>query len=154
MEIVKGKINGAGKKAAVVMSRRNEQVVKKLLDGARDELVRHGMDDGDISVYEVPGAWEIAGCVERIRKNSSCDMIICLGAVIRGDTPHFEYISSQVARTIAEEGIKSEMPVAFGILTCDSLEQALERSGGKGGNKGEEAARSALEMSDIYSKIR
>jgi len=153
VEIIKGKITGAGKRAAIVMSRRNEQVVSLLLEGAHDELIRSGMSEESITLYEVPGSWEIAGCVEKIRKSSAYDMIICIGAVIRGDTPHFDYVASQVSRTVAEMGIKSEMPVAFGILTCDSLEQALERSGGKGGNKGEEAARAALEMSDIYRKV-
>ncbi|MFH1415545.1 MAG: 6,7-dimethyl-8-ribityllumazine synthase [Elusimicrobiota bacterium] len=153
MKIVRGKIYGSGKRAVIVVARRNEQVVKGLLDGAAGELIRSGMEENDITVYEVPGAWEIAGCVEKLIKASSYDMIICLGAVIRGDTPHFEYVSSQVARTVAEEGLKSEYPVSFGVLTCDSLEQALERSGGKSGNKGEEAARAALEMSDIYTNI-
>jgi 6,7-dimethyl-8-ribityllumazine synthase len=154
VEIVKGKIFGTGKRAAIVMSRRNEQVVKRLLDGAVGEFIRSGMLEGDITVFEVPGAWEIAGCAEKIIKSaSSYDMLVCLGAVIRGDTPHFEYISNQVSRTIAGIGLKSEYPVAFGILTCDSLEQAMERSGGKSGNKGEEAARSALEMCDIYRNI-
>lgn len=153
MEIIKGKIYGTGKKAAIVTARRNGQVVKKLLDGAVGELIRNGMEEADITVFEVPGAWEIAGCVEKLIKSSSYDMLICLGAVIRGDTPHFEYISSQVARTIAEQGLKSEYPVSFGVLTCDSLEQALERSGGKSGNRGEEAARAAMEMSDIYRNI-
>ncbi|MBN2407177.1 MAG: 6,7-dimethyl-8-ribityllumazine synthase [Elusimicrobia bacterium] len=153
MDIVRGKVSGTGKKAVIVMSRRNEQVVKRLLEGAVGELIRSGMDEMDITVYEVPGSWEIAGCVDKLIKKSMHDMIICLGAVIRGDTPHFEYISSQVARTVAELGLRSEKPVTFGILTCDSLEQAVERSGGKGGNKGEEAARAALEMSDIYEGI-
>lgn len=152
MEIIRGKINGAGKRAAIVVSRRNEHVVRRLIEGASDELYRSGMEERDITLVEVPGAWEISGCVEQILKSSrySYDMIICLGAVIRGDTPHFEYVSAQVARTVAEHGIKSGIPVAFGILTCESLDQALERSGGKGGNKGEDAARAALEMSDIY----
>lgn len=154
MEIIRGKISGTGKRAAIVMSRVNDQVVSRLLEGAAGELIRSGMDTSDITVYEVPGSWEISGCVEKIIRTSSFDMVICLGAVIRGDTPHFEYISSQVARTVAEAGFKSNQPVTFGILTCDSLDQALERSGGKGGNKGEEAARAALEMSDIYSRIR
>jgi 6,7-dimethyl-8-ribityllumazine synthase len=154
VETIKGRISGTGKKAAIVMSRRNEQVARRLLDGASGELFRSGMDEESVTVYEVPGTWEIAGCVEKIIKSSQYDIVICLGAVIRGDTPHFEYISAQVSRTIAELGMRSEQPVAFGILTCDSLEQALERSGGKGVNKGEEAARAALEMSDIYSKIR
>jgi 6,7-dimethyl-8-ribityllumazine synthase len=154
MQIIRGKVFGTGKRAAIVMSRRNEQVVSLLLEGAVGELTRSGMEESDITVYEVPGAWEISGCVDKLVKSSSYDMLICLGAVIRGDTPHFEYVSSQVTRTIAEEGLKSDYPVSFGILTCDSLEQAMERSGGKGGNKGEEAARAALEMSDIYRSIR
>jgi 6,7-dimethyl-8-ribityllumazine synthase len=154
MEIIKGKVFGTGKRAAIVMSRRNEQVMNLMLEGAVGELKRSGMDEAAITIYEVPGSWEIAGCVHKVIKNSTYDMLICLGAVIRGDTPHFEYVSAQVSRTIAEAGIKADYPVTFGILTCDSLEQAMERSGGKGGNKGEEAARAALEMSDIYSKVR
>ena len=153
MEIIKGNLNGTGKRAAVVMSRRNEQVVSKLLEGVVSELGRNGLSDDGITVYEVPGSWEIASCVEKLSE-SSYDMIICLGAVIRGETPHFEYVSSQAARTIAQQGIKKSIPVSFGLLTADTLEQALERSGGKGGNKGEEAARAALEMSDIYVRIK
>jgi 6,7-dimethyl-8-ribityllumazine synthase len=153
METLKGKIFGTGKKAAIVMSRRNEQVVKRLLDGAVSELERSGVNSNDITVYEVPGSWEIAGLAAKIIKNSAYDMVICLGAVIRGDTPHFEYISAQVSRTVAQLGIESECPVIFGVLTCDSLEQALERSGGKSGNKGEEASRAALEMSDLFRSM-
>lgn len=153
MKIVKGRLNGTGKKAAIIKARRNEQIVDNLLKGAVEELERHGVEKEDVTVYEVPGAWEISGCAEKIIKNSAYDMLICLGAVIRGDTPHFDYISGQVSRTIAELGIKSEYPVAFGILTCDSLDQAMERAGGKSGNKGEEAAKVALEMSDIYTKV-
>ncbi|MGM0567581.1 MAG: 6,7-dimethyl-8-ribityllumazine synthase [Elusimicrobiota bacterium] len=153
MEIIKGNLNGTGKRAAVVMSRRNDQVVSKLLEGVVSELGRNGLSDDGITVYEVPGSWEIASCVEKLSE-SSYDMIICLGAVIRGETPHFEYVSSQAARTIAQQGIKKSIPVSFGLLTADTLEQALERSGGKGGNKGEEAARAALEMSDIYVRIK
>ncbi len=154
MDIVKGRIKGTGKKAAVIMSRRNEQVAARLLEGAVNELIRCGMEKDNVDVYEVPGSWEIAGCAKRLRKNPSYDMLICIGVVVRGETPHFEYVSSQVARTVAEEGIKSEIPISFGILTCDSFEQAVSRSGGKGGNKGEEAARAALEMSDLYQKMQ
>ncbi len=152
MEIIKARVTGAGKKAAIVMSRRNGQVTGRLLEGACGELTRCGMEERDITVIEVPGSWEISGCAARIGNSSAYDMVICLGAVIRGDTPHFEYVAAQVARTVAEQGLKSSVPVSFGVLTCDSLDQALERSGGKGGNKGEEAARAALEMSDIYRK--
>ncbi len=154
MKTIKGKLSGVGKRAVVVVSRRNKQVVLKLLDGAKEELLRNGMEDNEITICEVPGAWEIAACVKKVKESSLYDMAICLGAVIRGDTPHFEYVSAQVARTVAEEGINGDIPVAFGVLTCDSLEQALERSGGKSGNKGEEAARAALEMSDLYSRLR
>lgn len=153
MNNVKGKIYGEGKRAAVVVSRRNEQVVKKLLEGATDELLRNGINDSHITVIEVPGAWEIAGAVNKLSGSSSYDLIICLGAVIRGETPHFEYVASQVARTVAEEGHRSDRPVSFGILTCDNIDQAIERSGGKAGNKGEEAARAALEMTDLYRKL-
>ncbi|MGM0441753.1 MAG: 6,7-dimethyl-8-ribityllumazine synthase [Elusimicrobiota bacterium] len=153
MDKIKGKIYGEGKRAAVVVSRRNEQVVKKLLEGATEELIRNGVEDSQISVIEVPGAWEIAGAVSRLSGSSAYDMIICLGAVIRGDTPHFEYVASQVARTVAEEGHRGDLPVSFGILTCDNIDQAIERSGGKAGNKGEEAARAALEMTDLYRKL-
>ena len=153
MDILKGKIFGTGKKAAIVMSRRNEQVVKRLLEGAAGELERSGMDTSDITVYEVPGSWEIAALAAKLTKNSAFDMVICLGAVIRGDTPHFEYVSAQVARTVAQLGLESDCPVSFGVLTCDSLDQALERSGGKAGNKGEEAARAALEMTDLFRSV-
>ncbi len=153
MEKVKGELNGSGKRAAIIVSRRNGQAALRLLSGAVAELQRNGMNGEALTVYEVPGCWEIAGCLSKI-PDTSFDMIICLGAVIRGETPHFEYVSSQTARTIAQQGVEKSIPVSFGVLTTDTLEQALERSGGKAGNKGEEAARAALEMSDMYMKIK
>ncbi len=153
MNVVKGKISGSGKRAAIVMSRRNEQVSSRLLEGALSELERNGLSEENVTVFEVPGSWEISAIVEKI-PDSSFDMIICLGAVIRGETPHFEFVSAQSARTIAQQGITKEVPVSFGVITADTLDQALERSGGKGGNKGEEAARTALEMSDMYLRIK
>lgn len=150
--IIEGKITGKDKKIAIIWSRFNEFVGSKLLDGAMDALVRHDVAEKNIDIYKVPGAFEIPYILNLI-KGKPYDAIICLGAVIRGATPHFDFVSSQVSRGVASVAIEAKMPVIFGVLTTDNIEQAIERAGSKSGNKGWEAAVSALEMSDLQSKI-
>ena len=150
--IIEGKISGKNKKIAIIFSRFNDFVGQKLLDGAIDALIRHEVDSKDISVYKVPGALEISFVLNKL-KDKDFDAIICLGVVIRGATPHFEYVSAQVSKGIASIGAIASMPVIFGVLTTDSIEQAVERAGTKSGNKGWDAAVHALEMSDLNKQI-
>ena len=150
--IIEGKITGKDKKFAIIWSRFNEFVGSKLLEGAIDGLVRHDVNEKDIDIYKVPGAFEIPFVLNNII-NKNYDAIICLGAVIRGATPHFEYVSSQVSRGVASVAATAKMPVIFGVLTTDNIEQAIERSGSKSGNKGYEAAVNALEMSDLKRQL-
>jgi 6,7-dimethyl-8-ribityllumazine synthase len=150
--IIEGKITGKGKKIAIVWSRFNEFVGSKLLEGAMDALIRHDVAEKDIDIYKVPGAFEIPYVLNSIIEKPY-DAVICLGAVIRGDTPHFDYVSSQVSRGVASVSMTAKMPVIFGVLTTDNIEQAIERVGAKSGNRGWEAAVNALEMSDLRRRI-
>jgi len=152
-EIIQGYLNAKGKKFAIVVSRFNELISNQLLNGANDCLLRHGADDKDIKVYWVPGSFEIPLTAKKIAMTKKFDAVICLGAVIRGATPHFEYIAAEVSKGIANVGLETGIPVVFGIITSDSMEQALERAGVKAGNKGWDAALTAIEMSDLMSKI-
>ncbi|MDR1511788.1 MAG: 6,7-dimethyl-8-ribityllumazine synthase [Endomicrobium sp.] len=153
MNIISGQLNGKGKKFAIVASRFNEFITNKLINGAEDILKRHLVDDENISIYWVPGAFEIPVVTKKIAEKEEVDGIICLGCVIRGDTPHFDYISSEVSKGIASVGLKSNVPIIFGVLTTDSIEQAIERSGTKAGNKGADSAMSAIEMVNLCSLI-
>lgn len=148
-----GKLNGEGKKIVIIISRFNEFITSKLLGGAKDALIRHGVSEKDIDVVWCPGAFEIPAVLNRVVKYTKTDGVICLGAVIRGATPHFEYVSSEVSKGIASIAIAAEVAVSFGVITTDNLEQAIERAGSKSGNKGWDAAMSVLEMSDLYSQI-
>lgn len=152
-EVIQGYLNAKGKKFAIVVSRFNELISNQLLNGANDCLLRHGADDKDIKVYWVPGSFEIPLTAKKIAMTKKFDAVICLGAVIRGATPHFEYIAAEVSKGIANVGLETGIPVVFGIITSDSMEQALERAGVKAGNKGWDAALTAIEMSDLMSKI-
>lgn len=143
-----------GVKFALVVSRWNSLITDRLLEGAIDCLVRHGADDGNLTVVRVPGAYELPVAVQALCKTEAYDSVIALGCVIRGGTPHFDYVAGEAAKGITNAALNSGTPVAFGVLTCDSLEQALERAGSKGGNKGWEAAASAIEMVDLLSKIK
>jgi 6,7-dimethyl-8-ribityllumazine synthase len=138
--------NVSGARVALVAARFNEFVVRELISGARDVLVRHGIEDSALTLVRVPGAWEIPPICRRLAKSGKFDAIIALGAVIRGGTPHFEYVSSGLASGIASVQADTGVPTSFGVLTVDSIEQAIERSGTKAGNKGAEAAFAALEM--------
>lgn len=154
MRVVQGKLIGSGLRFAVVISRFNELIGGRLLEGAKDALIRHDVRHQDIDVYWVPGAWEIPLVAKEVALKGQYDAVIALGAVIRGDTPHFDYVSSEVAKGVAHVGLEQRTPVAFGVLTCDNLEQALHRAGSKAGNKGVEAAMAALEMADLLRNIR
>jgi len=144
---------GSGRRLAVVASRFNENVTRALVDGALDALVRHGASFDDIDVVWVPGAWELPIAVRRAMATERYDAVIALGAVIRGDTPHFDFVAGEASRGLADASRDSDMPVGFGLLTCDTLEQALERCGGAHGNKGWDAAIAALEMADLLNQL-
>ena len=155
---IEGALNGAGKRFAIVASRFNSRVVELLVSGALDCLRRHGVDPGDILVVRVPGAWEIPQAAEELADpgegRPKLDGLIALGVVIRGETPHFDYICSQCTRGLGAVSKKHRVPVGFGVLTCDTSEQAQERAGGKAGNKGWDAAVAALEMADLLARLR
>lgn len=152
MKEIKGSLIGTGKKFAIVVSRFNEFISRKLLDGAIDCLLRHSVNEKDINIYWVPGSFEIPGLVRRLR-DKKIDCIICLGAVIRGDTPHFDFIASEVTKGIAQLNLEPGPPVVYGIITADSTDQAIERAGTKMGNKGWDAALTGLELVDLYSQL-
>ena len=152
-EVHKGILDARGKSFAIVIGRFNEFVTQKLLDGCLDCLKRHNADEDKISLVWVPGSFEIPYAAARMVKSKKHDAVICLGTIIRGDTPHFNYIANQVSRCIAQISLDSNVPVIFGIITTDNLEQAIERAGTKTGNKGWDAAISAMEMADLFTKI-
>ncbi len=154
MREFEGVLDAKGLKFAIVVSRFNDFICDRLLGGALDALRRHGASDDDIEVFRVPGAFEIPLTAKVLAKNDKHDAIICLGAVIRGSTPHFEYISAEVSKGIAAVTLDSEKPVAFGVLTTDTVEQAIERAGTKAGNKGWEAALSAIEMANLLASVK
>lgn len=148
-----GQLDGTGQKHAIVVSRFNELITSKLLDGALDCLSRHGVGEDDIVINWVPGSFEIPYAAQKLAVSKKFDSVICLGALIRGHTPHFEYIAAEVAKGVAQVSLESHLPVVFGIITADTLDQAIERAGTKAGNKGWDAALSAIEMVDLYRQI-
>ena len=148
-----GKIKAEGFSFAIIVSRFNDFISSRLVDGALDALKRHGVDEGRVSLVKVPGAFEIPATAKKLSKNNEYDAIICLGAVIRGATPHFDYVAAEVSKGIANVAIESEIPVTFGILTTDNLEQAIERAGSKAGNKGWDAAVAAMEMVNLFHEL-
>jgi len=150
---IEGNLVVSGQQFAIVVSRFNEFINKKLLDGAIDCLTRHGCKEKDIEVVWVPGAFEIPLVAQKLAQNKKYDAVICLGAVIRGATPHFEYVAAEVAKGVAAVSLQTSKPVIFGVLTTDSIEQAIERAGTKSGNKGFEAALSAIEMVNLVKVI-
>jgi 6,7-dimethyl-8-ribityllumazine synthase len=154
MKIINGCLNAAyGKRFAIVASRFNEFITSRLINGAEDILKRHAVIDDDISVYWVPGAFEIPAVAKRIVEAEKVDGVICLGCVIRGSTPHFDYVSAEVSKGIASVALQGKIPVIFGVLTTDSIEQAIERAGTKAGNRGADAAMSVIEAVNLYSLI-
>lgn len=152
-KIIEGKIIAKGHRFGIVASRFNDFISGKLIEGAMDALKRSGADEKDITIVRVPGAFEIPLAAKKLAKNGNFDAIICLGAVIRGATPHFEYVSSEVSKGIALVTLETETPVAFGIITSDTIEQAIERAGTKSGNKGWDAAISAVEMANLFKLL-
>lgn len=153
-KIIEGMLESKGKKFGIVVSRWNQFIVHKLLDGSIDALTRHGSNDNDITIAYCPGAFEIPLVAKKMVQSGKYDAIIALGAVIRGATPHFEYIANEVTKGIAKIALDADIPVILGVLTTDTIEQAIERAGSKSGNKGFEAAVSAIEMSSLLSKIK
>ncbi|MCL2335600.1 MAG: 6,7-dimethyl-8-ribityllumazine synthase [Endomicrobia bacterium] len=153
MKTINGQLKAEGKKFAIVASRFNEFITNKLIGGAEDILKRHGASDENISLIWVPGAFEIPAVAKKAAESGKADAVICLGCVIRGATPHFDYVAAEVSKGVAAAGLNGKVPVIFGVLTTDSIEQAVERAGTKAGNKGADAAMSAIEMVSLYSQI-
>lgn len=154
MKIVQGNMIGSGLKFAIIASRFNELITSKLIEGAKDVLTRHDVRHQDVDIYWTPGAWEQPVIAKELVLSGKYDAVIALGAVIRGDTTHHEYVAGEAAKGLAHVGIEHRVPVTFGILTCDNLEQALARSGSKAGNKGADAALAALETANLLKEIR
>lgn len=153
MKLLEGNLVGKDLKIGVVAARFNDFIVSKLVDGAVDGLKRHGVNEEDIELYLVPGAFEIPLVAKKMVKSEKYDAVICLGAVIKGSTPHFDYVCAEVSKGIASISLEYEKPVIFGVLTTDSIEQAIERAGTKAGNKGYDAAVSAIEMANILRQL-
>jgi 6,7-dimethyl-8-ribityllumazine synthase len=149
-----GNLIGKNKTFGIVVSRFNSFITMKLLEGAQDCLIRHGIKEDDIDVFWVPGACELPITAMRLAKNAKHNGIVCLGAVIRGETPHFDYVSSESAKGISEVGLATGIPTIYGVITTDTLEQAIDRAGARGGNKGAEAALVALEMVNLFDKMK
>jgi 6,7-dimethyl-8-ribityllumazine synthase len=150
---IEGNLQGEGRKLGIVVSRFNSFISEKLLEGALDSLVRSGVDDGDIDVARVPGAFEIPLIAQGMARSGKYDAVICLGVVIRGATPHFDYVAGEVAKGTAQVMLDTGVPVLFGVLTTETIEQAIERAGSKAGNKGSEVAVAALEMISLISSL-
>jgi len=152
-KIIEGELLAKDLKFALIVSRFNNFITSKLLDGAMDAIIRHGGSEENIEIVWVPGAFEMPVAAKKLAETKKYDAIICLGAVIRGATPHFEYIASEVAKGLANISIDLTIPISFGVLTTDTLEQAIERAGTKAGNKGFDAAMSAIEMANLFKKL-
>lgn len=150
---IEGSLSAKGLRVGVVVSRFNDFISNKLLEGAVDTLLRSGASDGDIEVVKVPGSFEIPVIAQAMAAKGRYDAIICLGTIIRGSTPHFDYIASEVAKGIARISLDAGLPIAFGIITADNIEQAIERAGTKSGNKGRDAALSAIEMANLFKEL-
>lgn len=148
-----GKISAEGFHFAIIVARFNDFISSKLVEGAMDALKRHGADDDQISLIRVPGAFEIPLAAKRLAENGRYHAVICLGAVIRGATPHFDYVAAEVSKGIAAVALESKIPLTFGVLTTDNLEQAIERAGSKSGNKGWDAAMAAMEMVNLFKSL-
>ncbi len=154
MKQLQGNLSAEGLKFCIIASRFNDFITSRLLDGAFDGLVRNGAKDGDLTVVRVPGAFEIPVTAKIAASSGKYDAVICLGAVIRGATPHFDYVSAEVSKGVAAVGMEAKIPVIFGVLTTDSIEQAIERAGAKSGNKGFDAAVAAIEMVNLFKALK
>ena len=152
-QVLEGKISAEGFRFGMIVSRFNDFISSKLVEGAMDALLRHGAKEDQVSLAKVPGAFEIPLAAKKLAQSGKYDAIICLGAVIRGSTPHFEYVAAEVSKGIANVALETNIPVTFGVLTTDNLEQAIERAGTKAGNKGWDAAMAAMEMVNLYKDL-
>ena len=152
-KINEAKLDAKGIKFGIIVSRFNSIITSRLIDGAMDALIRHKADIKDIDIYKVPGAFEVPIMALKMAKTKKFDAIICLSAIIRGETPHFDYVAQETTKGIAEVNLKTEVPVLYGVITADTMEQAIDRAGGKAGNKGSEAALAAIEMVNLIKKI-
>ncbi len=153
MKIIEGELQAKGFKFGIVVSRFNDFITSRLLEGAVDALLRHGAKEDDIEVVKVPGALEIPLIAKKLAMKGNCQALICLGTVIRGATPHFDYVAAEVSKGIAVASLDTGVPIAFGIITADNIEQAVERAGTKAGNKGWDAAVTAIEMAQVIKKV-
>lgn len=153
MEKFEGKLNATGRKFALVASRFNSLITRQLIAGAQDCLVRHGASEDALTLVWVPGSFEIPLAARKLAESGKFDAVICLGAVIRGQTPHFDYVAAEAAKGIAQVALSTGVPVSFGVLTTDNIEQALDRAGMKMGNKGADAAAAAIEMADLFASM-
>jgi 6,7-dimethyl-8-ribityllumazine synthase len=153
MKVIEGELQAKGLKFGIIVSRFNDFITSKLLDGALDALRRHGADDKDIEVVKVPGSFEIPLIAKRLAAKGTFSAIVCLGTVIRGATPHFDYVAAEVSKGIASASMETGVPIAFGVITSDTIEQAVERAGTKSGNKGWDAAITAIEMAQLIKKL-
>jgi 6,7-dimethyl-8-ribityllumazine synthase len=154
LKTTEGTYIAGGFRFALVVSRFNELITKRLLDGALDCLLRHGAEEGDLHLVKVPGAFELPYAAKRLAASNSYDAVIALGAVIRGATPHFDYVAGEAAKGIASASLETGVPIIFGVITANTLEEAIERAGAKGGNKGFEAALSAIEMASLFAQLK
>ena len=152
--VIEGQLNASGLKVAIVVSRFNSFITERLLAGAIDALQRHGCNSDAIDVIKVPGSWEVPLAAGEVARQHRYDAVICLSAVIRGETPHFDYVAGEAAKGIAHVAAETGVPVAFGVLTTNTLEQAIDRAGAKGGNKGFDAAMTAIEMANLLRQLR
>ena len=148
-----GTPSGRGRRIAIVASRFNEEITRKLVAGAMDALVKHGASSDETDVVWVPGAWELPAAARRLLSTDVYDAIVAVGAVVRGDTPHFDYVAGEASRGLGRASAEYDRPIGFGLLTCDTMEQAMERAGGAHGNKGWDAALAALEMVDLFDRL-
>lgn len=153
-KVFEGQLDARGLKFALIVSRFNSFVTERLLAGALDALQRTGAAEADIEIVRVPGSWEMPAAAAALARQKRFDAIVCLGAVIRGETPHFDYIAAEAAKGLAQVSLETGVPVAFGVLTTNTLEQAIDRAGAKGGNKGYEAAMTAIEMANLLRSLR
>lgn len=153
MTKIEGRLNAGAGRYALVVGRFNSFVTEPLVTGALDCLRRHGIDDGAITIVRVPGSWEIPLVARRLARSGRHDAVLCLGAVIRGETPHFDYVAAEAAKGIASAAMETDVPIVFGVLTTDTTDQAVERAGVKSGNKGWDAALTAIEMVDLFGRL-
>ena len=154
IKTIEGNLIAKGKKFVIAASRFNDFITKQLIDGCLDTLIRHGADKEKIELVYVPGAFEIPLIAQKLARTKGFDAVICLGAVIRGSTPHFDYVASEVSKGVAQVSLDTGIPVIFGVITADTIEQAIERAGTKDGNKGKDAAISAIEMANLVQQIK